>query len=163
LFFSEYIEGTSNNKAIELYNPTGGALDLTGYVINYYNNGSATVTKSFDLTGIILAAGDVFVICTDSFASQAECDEVQAWGDTDAVVFYNGDDALELTKNGTVIDVIGVVGEDPGTNWPVGTGATSEYTLRRVAARVSGNTVFTATEWEVLPQDTFDGLGAHTN
>ena len=28
LFISEYVEGTSNNKAIEIYNPTGAAVDL---------------------------------------------------------------------------------------------------------------------------------------
>ena len=28
LFFSEYIEGTSNNKALEIYNGTGAAIDL---------------------------------------------------------------------------------------------------------------------------------------
>ena len=28
LFFSEYIEGSSNNKALEIYNGTGSAVDL---------------------------------------------------------------------------------------------------------------------------------------
>ena len=31
LFFSEYIEGTSFNKAVEIYNPTGAAIDLSNY------------------------------------------------------------------------------------------------------------------------------------
>ena len=28
LFFSEYVEGSSNNKALEIYNGTGDAIDL---------------------------------------------------------------------------------------------------------------------------------------
>lgn len=30
LFFSEYVEGSSNNKALEIYNGTGAAVDLLG-------------------------------------------------------------------------------------------------------------------------------------
>jgi hypothetical protein len=162
IFFSEYIEGTSNNKALEIFNPKDMEMDLTGYVINYYNNGAAEPTKSFDLTGIVLGSGETFVLCTDSYANQDDCDESQAYADEDAVVFFNGDDAIELTKDGVVIDVIGLVGEDPGSNWTVGTGATNEHTLRRADDVMHGNTVLTETEWEVFAQDTFDGLGSHS-
>ena len=160
IFFSEYIEGSSNNKAIEIYNPFGLAVDLTGYVINYYNNGSATVTRFFDLTGIILDAGEVYVICTDSYTGPAICDETQAYADADSVVFFNGNDAMELMKDGVAIDVIGEVGVDE--YWVVGTGATSEYTLVRDPGIYAPNGVFTPGEWVVYPQDTFDYLGAHT-
>ncbi|MDX9771666.1 MAG: lamin tail domain-containing protein, partial [Tenuifilaceae bacterium] len=40
LFISEYIEGSSNNKALELYNPTSSTIDLTQYVIKQANNGN---------------------------------------------------------------------------------------------------------------------------
>jgi hypothetical protein len=162
IFFSEYIEGSSNNKAIEIYNSTGAAMDLTGYMINYYNNGAATPTKSYDLTGITLGSGEVYVICTDTYANQADCDESQAYADPDAVVFFNGDDALEIVMGATVIDVIGLVGEDPGSQWPVGDDGTQEHTIRRNADVVGGNPVFTEDEWSTFAQDTFDGLGAHT-
>jgi 5'-nucleotidase len=173
IFFSEYIEGTSNNKAIEIYNPTGADVLLDGYVINYYNNGSAEVTKSFDLTGITLVAGDVYVICTDSYAGPAVCDEIQAYGDEDSVVFFNGDDAMELVKNGVAIDVIGKVGQegDDGAAWFVDSvdelgapimGETNEFTLVRAPGVVLPNGVFTPSEWIVYPQDTFTELGSHT-
>ena len=44
LFFSEYIEGSSNNKALEIFNSTGAAIDLaaSGYVVQYYFNGAMT-------------------------------------------------------------------------------------------------------------------------
>jgi hypothetical protein len=162
VFFSEYIEGSANNKAIEIYNPTPYAIDLTGYVINQYKNGSLEVTSAYDLAGITLEAGDVYVICTDTYAGPAVCDEIQVYGETDAIIFFNGDDAMELMKDGVSLDVIGTIGEDPGTNWPVGEGFTSEFTLVRAATIVEPNTTFTASEWVVLPVETFENLGSHT-
>jgi predicted extracellular nuclease len=48
LFFSEYIEGSSNNKALEIYNNTGAAIDLAeaGYVVQLYFNGSTVPQRS---------------------------------------------------------------------------------------------------------------------
>jgi hypothetical protein len=40
LFFSEYIEGSSNNKVLEIYNPTGAAVDLSEYTVQQSNNGA---------------------------------------------------------------------------------------------------------------------------
>ena len=43
LFISEYVEGSSNNKALELYNGTGTAVTLTGsYDVQIFANGSPT-------------------------------------------------------------------------------------------------------------------------
>jgi len=44
LFISEYVEGTSNNKAIEIFNGTGAPVNLTTglYGIRIYFNGSST-------------------------------------------------------------------------------------------------------------------------
>ena len=62
LFISEYIEGSSFNKAIEIYNGTGAAVTLTGaYMLELYQNGSPTVSQSLPLTGT-LADGDVHVV-----------------------------------------------------------------------------------------------------
>ncbi len=61
LFFSEYIEGSSNNKALEIYNDTGAAVDLAagGYnVLMSFNGGTSTLT--INLTGVV-ADGDVYV------------------------------------------------------------------------------------------------------
>ncbi|HEX6165240.1 MAG TPA: hypothetical protein VFZ30_00525, partial [Acidimicrobiales bacterium] len=62
VFFSEYIEGSSFNKAVEIFNGTGAPVDLAagGYVLELYSNGSPTVSQSVALTGTV-ADGDVFV------------------------------------------------------------------------------------------------------
>jgi len=42
LFISEYVEGWSNNKALEIYNPTNSPINLSGYFVSRYSNGSTT-------------------------------------------------------------------------------------------------------------------------
>ncbi|MCB0501560.1 MAG: lamin tail domain-containing protein [Bacteroidetes bacterium] len=165
LFFSEYIEGSSNNKALEIYNPTSNPIDLGTYKINRYNNGgSGTPSGVFEFpSGKMLATGEVYVIANpdaDSAGILVKADT------TSSITFYNGDDAIELvdTVTGNAIDIIGVIGEDPGTNWPVGAGATSEFTLVRNPNVNDGQTDWTlgALEWDVYPQNTFDSLGTHS-
>lgn len=113
LFISEYVEGSSNNKAIELFNGTGTAVDLTagGYQLQLYFNGSTTAT-TIALTGSV-AAGDAFV-----FASASAGAAVLAQADqTSGASLFNGDDAIVLRRGTTVLDSIGQVGVDPGTEW----------------------------------------------
>lgn len=160
-FFSEYIEGSSSNKAMEIYNPGNVAIDLENYVVYRFNNGSVTASDSLFPIGI-LAAHDVFV-----FGNPSAVSEILDVSDTlHTLTFYNGDDAILLINriSGDTLDALGVVGEDPGTNWPVGTGATSEYTLVRKMEVTSGTTDWAvgATQWDVYPQNTIDSLGMHT-
>ncbi|MGE4287624.1 MAG: lamin tail domain-containing protein [Salinivirgaceae bacterium] len=165
LFFSEYIEGGSNNKAIEIYNPTSADVDLTPYVVKLASNG-ADWGNTLDLTGT-LAAGDVYVI----YNSQSVA-AVAAVGDIESnVTFFNGDDALGLFKSDALIDIIGNPTVDPGSAWDVAgtTGATQNHTLVRKSAVTQGNVDWTAasgtdaasSEWEVYNQDDFSYLGWH--
>ncbi len=159
LYFSEYIEGSGNNKALEIYNPTGGDVDLSGYTVKVFNNGSTSPSNTQVLSGI-LADGAVYVIANASADSA-----VLAVADiTSTVTFYNGDDAVVLLNGADTIDVIGRVGEDPGINWPIdSTGATSEFTLVRKPGVQNGQKDWNigAQEWLVYPQNTFSFLGAH--
>ncbi|MFY0546032.1 thermonuclease family protein [Brevibacillus sp. H7] len=169
LFFSEYLEGSSNNKALEIYNGTGHGIDLTGgkYAIALYSNGSATPGSVFNLSGT-LADGAVYVIANPS-ANSAILGKAQA---TSTVTNFNGDDAIVLYKNfdtathtGVVLGVIGVVGSDPGTAW--GTIVkTVDQTLVRKGTVYAGNTntgtFDPAVEWDSKGMDYFDSLGSHT-
>ncbi|QMS84980.1 immunoglobulin-like domain-containing protein [Candidatus Xianfuyuplasma coldseepsis] len=156
VFISEYIEGSSSNKAIELYNPTDAAIDLTGYVVVLYSNGSTDPGNTLDLTGQTIGAGETLVI----YNSGAVADITDVGDISSNITYYNGNDAVTLEKDGVVIDIIGEIGVD--TTWTVGDGATAEYTLRRDPSVGMGNATFTPSEWVVFPQNTFDGLGAHT-
>ncbi len=163
LFFSEYVEGSSFNKALEIYNGTGTAVDLAAgnYVIEFYFNGRTTPGTTIALTGTV-AAGDVYVVADDGAdaAILAEADQ------TSTRNFFNGDDAIVLRKDGAVIDVIGQVGFDPGSQWGSGLTSTKDNTLRRKASVVAGDTDETdafdpALEWDGYANNTFDGLGSH--
>ncbi len=127
LYFSMYGEGSSSNKWLEIYNGTGASVDLSNYSVELYANGSATATGTQALSGN-LSDGDVYVIYNSSAAPA-----IANSGDlASTVTFFNGDDAVALLKTGTVIDVIGQIGSDPGSAWTVGTsGSTSNRTLVR--------------------------------
>jgi len=160
LFFSEYLEGASNNKAIEIYNPSGTAVNLSSYSIQLYANGSTTPTNTIVLSGSI-ASRDVYVLANSgAIASILSSSDI-----TSAVCSFNGDDALVLKKGSNVIDVIGVVGTDPGTFWSVGTGSTLDYTLVRNSTVDAPSTSWATVQnqWTVYPVNTTTYLGQHTS
>ena len=159
VFISEYIEGSSYNKAIEVYNGSGASLDLSEYSLSLGRNGGALGSRTFELTGT-LAAGEVFVICHTSADAS-----IQAVADVaDGSLDFNGDDSMALLHNETVIDMIGDQNGDPGSSWPVGSGSTANNTLVRMESILQGSSDWTvgATQWDVYPSNTFSYLGAHT-
>ena len=162
LFFSEYSEGSSNNKYIEIYNPTPNAVSLSGYTVYQSGNGGS-YTNTFT-TSATIASGGVYMIA----ANQADA-SILAVADTamayPSIAHFTGDDAMILTYGTDTIDVIGVPGVDPGSSWTVGTGSTANYTLVRMASIGAGSTDWTtgATEWDVYAQNTWTYMGAHTS
>jgi predicted extracellular nuclease len=164
LFFSEYIEGSSNNKALEIYNGTGAAIDLTAgaYNVQMFFNGSSSAGLTINLIGSV-ANGDVFVLAQSNAAAAilAQADQTNGAG------WFNGDDAVVLRRDTTVVDVIGQVGFDPGTEWGTGLMSTADNTLRRKPTIEAGDTdgadaFDPSVQWDGLATDTFDGLGSHT-
>lgn len=162
IYFSEYIEGSGNSKAIEIYNPTSSAVNLSNYSIFNIVNGGPT-TNTFALYGSLPAYG-VFIITTD----QADAALIGA-ADTalsyPSICHFNGDDALILLKGSDTIDRIGESYVDPGTDWTVGSGSTKEYTLVRKNTIKGGQTDWStgAGEWDVYAQNTFSYIGSHTS
>lgn len=164
VFFSEYIEGTSNNKALEIYNATAAAIDLAagGYKVEMYFNGSSTAGLTVNLTGT-LAAGDVFVLAHSSASAV-----ILAQADlTNGAGFFNGDDAVVLRRGTTILDVIGQIGVDPGTQWGAGLASTADNTLRLKAQYCTGDPTGDdafdpAAEYDGYATDDFTGLGSHT-
>ncbi|MBP9038457.1 MAG: chitobiase/beta-hexosaminidase C-terminal domain-containing protein [Candidatus Syntrophosphaera sp.] len=168
LFFSEYVEGSSNNKAIEIFNGTGAPVDLSQYTVKLASNGGTwSTSNSVTLSGT-LNNNDVFVIA-NSQANQTILDVADL---THTVTYFNGNDCLGLFHGDTMIDIIGVYQQDPGTAWPVAgiDGATLNHTLIRKPEVVQGNTDWLSgagtnldnSEWIVHPQDYIENLGSHT-
>jgi predicted extracellular nuclease len=186
LFFSEYVEGSSNNKAIEIYNPTSSTIDLSAYTLARYANGSMDVSDEMTLSGS-LAPNDVWVITNSDTNSTNELGYIMIelynmadqWAPLyPSPLYMNGNDAMVLTKNGQKLDIIGKIGEDPGGSWTddvtagftdVNGGAwwTKNHTLIRKASVKGGVTtnpiLFDPTsEWDSLSINTWTELGSHT-
>ena len=53
LFFSEYIEGSSLNKGLEIYNPSMNTIDLSNYSVKIFANGSSNATITILPTNIV--------------------------------------------------------------------------------------------------------------
>ncbi|MEN6446083.1 MAG: chitobiase/beta-hexosaminidase C-terminal domain-containing protein [Candidatus Cloacimonas sp.] len=171
LFFSEYLEGSSNNKAFEIFNGTGGPIDLSNYWVCLFANGSSTPSNPLNLAGT-LNYMDVYVIANAgsnaTILGQADI--------TSTVTYYNGDDALLLYKkvgaDSTRIDVIGTIGTDPGTAWNVAgtTNATLDHTIIRKPTITQGTLDWAASagttaedsQWVVYAIDYIANLGTHT-
>jgi predicted extracellular nuclease len=164
LFFSEYIEGTGNNKALEIYNGTGVPINLaTGlYGVQMYFDGSASPGLTINLSGTV-APGDVFVLAhtlaDPAILAQADRLSSAAW--------YDGNDVVVLAKGLQKVDVIGQIGSNPGTEWGSGDASTADNTLRRKGSIEAGDTngadaFEPAVQWDGFPIDTFGGLGSHT-
>ncbi|MCB9234635.1 MAG: HYR domain-containing protein [Bacteroidia bacterium] len=168
LFISEYIEGSGNNKCIEIYNGTGAAVNLSGYSLLTYFNGSGSIGSTIALSGTV-NNGDVFVVCNSLAGAPflAQADQTTPGSGT-ASLTHNGNDAIVLTHNGTPIDIFGRIGENPGTAWTQGGNSTVDHTLVRVPSVTAGNTSNTSlfpalgTEWTQFPNNTATQLGSHT-
>jgi len=80
LFISEYVEGWSNNKALEIYNPTNQPINLSGYFVVRYSNGSssATVANAVQLSGTI-GAHDVYVAVLEKLDTAGTGQEAPIW------------------------------------------------------------------------------------
>ena len=160
LIISEYIEGTSNNKGLEVYNAGDAEVDLAGYHLQGYQNGNTTVGYTVALDGA-LAPGDVHVVAHPQAAFADEADQT-------AQLQFNGDDVVALgTTEGATLDSIGQIGDQPSGGWGSGDFTTENNTMRRMADICVGDTdphdaYDPVTEWDGFPVDTFDGLGEHT-
>ena len=176
LFFSEYIEGSSNNKVLEIYNPTGAAVDLSNYSVKHSRNGagwgmydSSTEYPEFtyQLTGT-LADGEVYVLAADA-ASAVFLAHADVELSYPSVCHFNGDDAVGLFNNDVLIDVIGIPSEEGAWDVAGVTSATGEHTLIRKSTVTTGNTDWASSagtsandsEWLVEAQDYVANLGVH--
>ncbi|HET7543992.1 MAG TPA: hypothetical protein VFK05_29175 [Polyangiaceae bacterium] len=156
LWFSEYVEGSSSNKALEI-----AALahsELEGCKVSTYFNGKLEATVVATLSGV-LEAGQVLTLCTSALKEKLPDTCTQVGNLT-----FNGDDALALSCDGAILDVIGQLGVDPGTAWGSEPNSTVDHTLRRNCSVQSGDPLGDddfdpSAEWQAFPVDTFDGLG----
>jgi uncharacterized protein len=154
LIISEYIEGSSFNKAIELYNGTGATIDLSEYSLELHTNGAATAANKVTLSGS-LASGETYVL----YNTQANAD-IQSKGNlaSNAVINFNGNDPVVLRRLGNIIDSIGQVGSTANF--------AADVTLVRKSTVTVGDSIIDDPfdfmgEWIQYPKDDTSNLGYH--
>ncbi|WP_298518339.1 endonuclease [uncultured Kordia sp.] len=155
LYFSEYMEGSSFNKALEIANYTGSTVDLNEvgnvYTLKISTNGSATWNSTYSFPmGAMITDGDVYVIGNTGLAvCTGAVDD-----SNDNITGFNGNDAIGLFKNDVLIDILGTLGD--GATYAQNT------TLVRKPSISSPNATFTIGEWDASASNTCDNLGMHT-
>ena len=155
LFISEYVEGSSNNKYIEIYNPTNETIDLSAYAIDLNTNGGASWSKDgtgysnySELSGTIAAKSTIVYKNSNAeiYSGQATvCNAIN----------FNGNDPVGLFKNGVLIDIIGTFNGGSAD-------FAKDVTLRRKSNVTAPSSTYDASQWETLSKDDVSGLGSHT-
>jgi endonuclease I len=155
LLFSEYIEGSSNNKALEISNATGVAINLSVYSVKKQTNGAGSWSAGINLSGT-LNNGSKFTLVNSAMASSCYPTSAANISTTATELTFNGNDAVGLFKNGVLIDIIGTF--NGGTS-----NFAADVTLRRKAAVTSPKTTFNISgEWDSYASDTCTNLGSRT-
>ena len=169
LIISEYINGTGNDKAIELYNPSSIPVNLsataTKYTLEIYGPGLNIASYTGALSGTIPAGGTLVI------RKQGSQNITGGLAINNAAFTWSGDSPIVLRKNGDVVDCIGQVGFDPGLGWPNATQHTGNRGMRRDPGVVLGDTdhldpfATPATGplvgWTFSPKDEYSDLGKH--
>lgn len=153
LFFSEYMEGSGTNKALEIANFTGASVNLSTYQIKLSLNGNTNWNYIYSFpTNTSINNGEVFVVAN---GGAVVCQSVFDNLNNDITSFNGKDgDAIALYKNNNLIDIIGVLGDDQDF--------AKDVTLVRNDNIASGSTAYNANEWTSYPQNTCSNLGSHT-
>ncbi len=171
VFISQYVEGSGNNKAIEIFNGLTTNLDLAAqnYVLQQYDNGATNPSVSIPLTGVV-APGQALVVGRPNVPPlYAPTNAISGLPNlfTNKYLTFNGDDVVVLRQGGTtgtVKDRVGQVGTNAtGSMWSRNT---RDRTLQRKSVILTGTVglvtaAFPADDWIASASDDFSGLGEH--
>ena len=155
LYLSEYVEGSSNNKALEIKNETSAAISLASYSIKKQTNGAGAWSTGLTLSGTLVVNGK-FVIVNSGMASTCYSTTTANLSTAVEEMAFNGNDAIGLFKNGVLIDVIGTF--NGGT-----ANFAADVTLRRKTTATTPKATYAAADWDVLTIDSCTGLGNKIN
>lgn len=99
LFISEYIEGYANNKALEIYNPTSESINLSGYSVGRFSNGSTTAAPPSQVPAYIVQLPDVDLEPYDVFVVVIDLTDVSLWDSQFDKPAWNGYNVLDTLRD----------------------------------------------------------------
>ena len=149
VIISEYVEGSSNNKAIEIANIGSSSVDLSAYTLKKQVNGAGAWSSPLSLSGT-LPAQSVYVIVYSSAGSTllAKADLTTS----SSVMTFNGNDPVGLFENDVLTDIVGTFSGGSGN-------FAQNVTLQRKATVAGPSSTYSTSEWTTLAQDDFDNVG----
>ena len=153
LIISEYSEGKSFNKFLEITNVSGNEIDLSAYTLRIYTNGAESNFKDQQLNGTLAAGASKVYMHSDADASLLPAG-VNAEAISDNVINFNGNDPMAIICNGAIADVLGTIGSS--------TDYGKDTTLRRKSTVKEPSTTYDANEWDVLDMSELSGFGSHS-
>ncbi|MGL4293595.1 MAG: lamin tail domain-containing protein [Bacteroidales bacterium] len=157
LFFSKYVEGYSNNRGLEVFNGTGKPVFLGDYRITMQENGSGSLEKySFDFPDVYLESGKSYSLMdSNSKLTDAKnaADTIIGYPSPCKILYFTGNDALFLRKNGTIIDMIGEENNEKAI--------LQDMTIYRKTGVYSPARKFYPQQWTYLEKDYAEGFGSH--
>ena len=150
LFFSEYIEGSGSNKALEIANFTGNSINLNNYSLKLSSNGNSnwTINYNFPINSFIENEG-IYVIAN---GGATICNEVYD-NLNNSITGFNGNDAIGLFKNDILIDIIGTLGNSDTF--------AQNTTLVRNSDVAAGSSIFDIDQWDSFDINSCENLGIH--
>ncbi len=155
LIIASYIEGSGWNKAIEIFNATGQTIDLSHYSIKKQSNGIGNFSAEYKLSGQLANNSSLVLVHSLADATLKNLADVITGSDQSDALAFNGNDAVALFHNGTMIDIVGA--KDQTTAWG------EDITLIRKSEVIHPINLFIPYEWSTMPQNHFSHLKTRTN
>lgn len=151
LIISEYSEGASFNKFLEITNISDKDIDLSAYLLRIYTNGNESSTNQVQLSGTLAAGASK--VYKNSKADATLPDGVEAEAIDDNVINFNGNDPMAIICNDEIADLLGEIGSSADFG--------KDVTLRRLSTVTAPTATYNSEEWETLGMDDLTGFGSH--
>ncbi|MFZ4581446.1 MAG: endonuclease [Paludibacter sp.] len=152
LIISTYVEGSSYNKAIEIYNGTGKTVDLSKYALRKQSNGDGAFGVVLPLSGQ-LQNNKTYTIVNRTATNSTLLQRANLLNDS--IIQVNGNDAICLTRSGMIIDMVGEANAGANVIWGL------DVTLQRKNTVTHPFSIYNKNEWNVLPNDSVAFIGTH--
>lgn len=153
LMVTKYLEGTSNNKAIEITNRTGHAVNLNDYrlSIQFPSGSNYYFPAPFELEGTV-QDNETFVILNPEANFSCYTINQAKFVTAAPQMTFTGSQYLELRYKSSTVDAIGVTDQNNSS-------VLGNISLYRKANVNQPTTTFDLTEWDSYPSNYCQNLG----
>lgn len=155
LMITKYLEGSENNRAIEITNKTGHPVNLNKYRLStqFYNNtaGNYYFPDAYELEGLV-QHNEIFVVLNPYSNFSCITNDEARFVTAAPQLTFSGSQYLELRYASTTVDAVGI--KDMSNSSVLG-----DVSLYRLSSVTQPSNTFTLSEWEAFPADYCENLG----